>query len=309
MIKYYYKSLTSPELTEIDEPRKGTWVYVEAPTDDEVALLAKKFSLEPGNLEDARDDDEMPRLERQDGQTYIYVRFAYRNSQSELTTMPLLIVFGGEYVVTVCRTRLPALDHLMRGRTPFATTQRSKLVLLILSHISDQYDGFINRISRQIKAIRSRLRSTGITNKDLLDFVTIEDDLNEFQASLQPTNAALRRLLVGKQLPLFDDDHDIVEDLLLNNEQSIEAIRSNLVSVSNIREAYSAISSNNLNRTITLLTLATILVALPNVFFGMYGMNVALPFQKASWAFPALVSINVLLITGIIIFVRKKRII
>lgn len=309
MIKYYYKNLTGTELTVIEEPRKGTWVYVEAPTDAEVAQLAKKFDLEPGNLEDARDDDEMPRLERQDGQTYIYVRFAYRNSQGDLSTTPLLIVFGGEYVVTVCRVHLPALDHLMRGRTPFATTQRSKLVLLILSHISDQYDGFINRISRQIKSIRSRLRSTGITNKDLLDFVTIEDDLNEFQASLQPTNAALRRLLVGKQLPLFDDDHDIVEDLLLNNEQSIEAIRSNLVSVSNIREAYSAISSNNLNRTITLLTLATILVALPNVFFGMYGMNVALPFQKAPWAFAALVSINILLITGIIIFVRKKRII
>ena len=309
MIKYYYKSVTGTELTEIDEPRKGTWVYVEAPTDDEVVQLAKKFNLELGNLEDARDDDEMPRLERQDGQTYIYVRFAYRNSQGELSTMPLLIVFGGEYVVTVCRIRLPTLDHLMRGRTPFATTQRSKLVLLILSHISDQYDGFINRISRQIKSIRSRLRSTGITNKDLLDFVTIEDDLNEFQASLQPTNAALRRLLVGKQLPLFDDDHDIVEDLLLNNEQSIEAIRSNLISVSNIREAYSAISSNNLNRTITLLTLATILVALPNVFFGMYGMNVPLPFQEASWAFPALVSLNVLFITGIIIFVRRKQII
>ncbi|MDL2341915.1 MAG: magnesium transporter CorA family protein [Patescibacteria group bacterium] len=309
MIKYYYKSITGTELTEIDEPRKGTWIYVEAPTDVEVAQLAKQFQLEPGNLEDARDDDEMPRLERQDGQTYIYVRFAYRNSQGDLSTMPLLIVFGGEYVVTVSRIRLPALDHLMRGQTPFATTQRSKLVLLILSQISDQYDGFINRISRQIKSIRSRLRSTGITNKDLLDFVTIEDDLNEFQASLQPTNAALRRLLVGKQLPLFDDDHDIVEDLLLNNEQSIEAIRSNLLSVSNIRDAYSAISSNNLNRTITLLTLATILVALPNVFFGMYGMNVELPFQHSPWAFGVLITINVVLITSIVAFVRKKRII
>lgn len=309
MIKYYYKSIHDSELQQIDEPTKGTWVYVEAPTDEEIQLLAKKFKLEAGHLEDARDDDEMPRLDRQDGQTYIYVRFAYRDSQGELSTMPLLIVFGGEHVITVSRIRLPALDHLMRGRTAFATTQRAKLVLLILSQISDQYDGFINKISRQIKAIRSRLRNQGITKKDLLDFVTIEDDLNEFQASLQPTNAALRRLLVGRQLPLFDEDQDIVEDLLLNNEQSIEAIRSNLLSVGNIRDAYSAISSNNLNRTITLLTLATILVALPNVFFGMYGMNVTLPFQEAPWAFVAVVSFNLLLITTIIISVRKKRII
>lgn len=309
MIKYYHKTTQDAQLKEVDSPHKGSWVYVEAPTDEEVAQLAKRFKLEAGNLEDARDDDEMPRLDRQDGLTYIYVRFAYRDSGGGLSTVPLLIIFGGEYVITICRIRLPALDYLMRGRVAFATTQRAKLVLLILSHISDQYDGFINRISRQIKGIRSRLRSTGITNKDLLDFVTIEDDLNEFQASLQPTNAALRRLLVGRQLPLFDEDQDIVEDLLLNNEQSIEAIRSNLLSVGNIRDAYSAISSNNLNRTITLLTLSTILVALPNVFFGMYGMNVALPFQKAPWAFAAVVGVNITLIVTIIIVARKKRIV
>jgi len=309
MIKYYYKSIRGTELSEIETPTKGTWVYVESPTDEEIQKLATKYNLEPGNLDDARDDDEMPRLDRQDGQTYIYVRFAYRDNRGELATLPLLIIFGGEFVITISRIRLPALDFLMTGKTPFATTQRAKLILLILSHISDQYDGYINRISRQIKAIRSRLRSTGITNKDLLDFVTIEDELNEFQASLQPTNAALRRLLVGRQLPLFDEDKDIVEDLLLNNEQSIEAIRSNLLSVGNIRDAYSAISTNNLNRTITLLTLATVLVALPNVFFGMFGMNVKLPFQEAPWAFAALLSLNILLISAIIVFVRKKRII
>ncbi len=310
MIKYYYKNTRGTELVESEALQRGTWVYVEAPTDVEILQLAKRFDLEPGNLEDAIDEDEMPRLEREGEHTYIYVRFAYSNSRGELSTAPLLIVFsGGEYVLTISQVHLPALDFFMRGRIVFATTQRAKLVLLILSHISDQYDGFISKTSRQIKLIRSRLRGNGITNQDLLDFVTIEDDLNEFQSSLQPTNAALRRLLVGKLIPLFEEDHDIVEDLLLNNEQSIEAIRSNLRSITNIRDAYSAISSNNLNRTITLLTLATILVALPNVFFGMYGMNVELPFQHTGWAYEAIVSLNVLVITLIIYIVRKKRII
>ncbi|MDB5169096.1 MAG: hypothetical protein JWO41_452 [Candidatus Saccharibacteria bacterium] len=309
MVKYYYKSIRADKIAETTDLQKGTWVHAEAPTDEELHALAKQFKLELGNLEDARDLDEMPRLDRDGGHTYIYVRYAFRDSKGGLSTAPLLIIFSGEYVITISQAHLPALDFLVRGRTKFATTQRAKLVLLILSHISDQYDMYINGTSRQIKGIRARLRGNGISNKDLLDFVTIEDDLNEFQSSLQPTNATLRRLLVGKQLPLFEEDHDIVEDLLLNNEQSIEAIRSNLRSVTNIRDAYSAISSNNLNQTITLLTLATILVALPNVFFGMYGMNVQLPFQHRSWAFEALIAINATLIVSIIVFVRKKRLI
>jgi magnesium transporter len=309
MIKYYYKSVRTDMLQEQEAPQRGSWIYVESPTDIEIAELTKRFKLEPGFIEDALDEDEMPRLEREDEQSYIFVRYSYKRTDGDMDTAPLLIIFNKEHVITISPVHLPALDVFMRGRIHLATTQRAKLVLLILSQISDQYDTFINQTSRKIKAIRSRLRGHGITNQDLIDFVIIEDELNEFLASLLPTNSTLRRLLVGRHIPLFEEDQDIVEDLLLNNEQSIEAIRSNLRSIDNIRNAYTTISSNNLNRIITVLTLATILVALPNVFFGMYGMNIKLPFEHAAWAFPALIALNVLLIGGIITFARKNRII
>jgi len=309
MITYLYKSLRSQATKELIEPQRGTWVYVEQPTEAEIAELSKRFKLEPGYLEDALDEDEQPRLEREGEQSYIFVRFAFRAPSGDIETAPLLIMFDAEHVLTVSPNHLPAFDWLMSGRTAYATTQRAKLILLILTHISDQYDVFIGQTTRKIKAIRTRLRSQGITNRDLIDFVTIEDELNEFLASLLPTNATLRRLLVGRHIPLFEEDQDIVEDLLLNNEQSIEGIRSNLRSISNIRDAYTAISSNNLNQTITLLTLATILIALPNVFFGMYGMNVKLPYQHASWAFPAIVTVNILLIAAIVTVARRKKII
>jgi magnesium transporter len=309
MIKYFYKSLRGDTLQELERPQRGTWVHAESPTPTEVAELAERFKLEVGYLEDALDEDEMPRLEREEEQSYIFVRYPYRTREGEMDTAPLLIMFDAEVVLTVSPSHLPAVDALLRSKTPFATTQRAKLMLLILSHISEQYDVSISKTSRKIKAIRTRLRNQGITNQDLIDFVIIEDELNEFLASLLPTNATLRRLLVGRYIPLFEEDQDIVEDLLLNNEQSIEAIRANLRSITNIRDAYTAISSNNLNKTITLLTLATILVALPNVFFGMYGMNIAIPFQHQPWIFTGVVGLNVFLIVAIVAIARKKRVI
>jgi magnesium transporter len=308
MIKYFYKSVRSRSLKEQKQSQRGSWVYAEAPSQAEIDQLTKRFKLEPGYLEDAMDEDEMPRLEREEGQSYIFIRFAYQK-KGEIETAPLLIMFDSEVVLTVSPVRLPALDTLQKGRADFATTQRAKLVLLILLQISTQYDVFINQTTRSIKGIRSRLRGHGISNQDLIDFVIIEDELNEFLASLLPTNATLRRLLIGQHIPLFEEDQDIVEDVLLNNEQSIEAIRSNLRSISNIRDAYTAISSNNLNRTITILTLATILIALPNVFFGMYGMNVPLPFEHGKWTFEIIAGLNLALIVFIIALVRKKRII
>lgn len=309
MIKYFHRSLKGKKLQEQTKPLRGSWVYVEAPTKDEIEDLAEDFKLELGYLEDAIDEDEMPRLEHEEGRSYIFVRYAHAAGGGEIDTAPLLVVFSEEYVITISPSHLPALDVFKRGRIAATTTQRAKLVLLILSQISDQYDMYINQTSRKIKAIRSRLRGQTITNQDLIDFVIIEDELNEFLASLLPNNATLRRLLVGRHIPLFEEDQDIVEDLLLSNEQSIEAIRSNLRSIANMRDAHSAISSNNLNRVLTILTVATILISVPSIAMGIYSLNIPLPFQHTQWIFWVVMGVNVTLISIVLYVARKKRVI
>jgi magnesium transporter len=308
MIKYFFKSLRSTQVQELDGYKPGCWVYVEDPSDREIEELAAKFKLTAGHLEDALDEDEMPRLEKEGDQSYIFVRFAYKNEEGDLATIPLLFIFSNEMVITVSQVRLPSLDAFMSGKVSFATTQRAKLILLILQQVVDQYDGYISKTSKQIKLIRSRLRGHEISNQDFIDFVMIEDELNEFLSSLMPTNATLRRLLLGRYVPLFAEDQDIVEDLLLNNEQSIEACNSNMQSIIHIREAYTSISSNNLNRTIKILTIFTVLIMLPSMFYGMYGMNIKLPFQHAAWAFAGLIAMTIFINVLVVWFARRKRI-
>lgn len=307
MIKYFYKSLRSQQVQELSEYKRGCWVYVEAPTPDEVEYLTARFTLDPGHISDSLDEDEMPRLEKEDDQTYIFVRYAYKNAEAELVTVPLLFVFSDDIVITISLVHLPQLDKFLRGKIEYATTQRAKLVLQILHQIVEQYDAYINSTSKQIKLIRSRLRGHEISNQDFIDFVLIEDELNEFLAALMPTNATLRRLLRGRYIPLFEEDQDIIEDLLLNNEQSIEACNSNIKSIVNIREAYSSISSNNLNRTIKRLTIATVMIMLPSMFFSLYGMNVHLPGQTYAYAFPIVVGGSFLLTLTVFAIARRKR--
>lgn len=308
MIKFLYKSLRSPEFGELTEPQRGCWIYVEAPSEDEVAELARRFKLDEGHLKDALDADEMPRLEREGAQSYIFVRFVYKDDEGGLSTAPLLFIFGEEVTITVSLVRLPSLDTFFSGKIDFATTQRAKLVLQILQQVSEHYDGYIKGVSRQIKTVRTRLRGHAIGNQDFIDFATIEDELNEFLSSLLPTNATLRRLLLGRYMPLFDEDQDIVEDLLLNNEQSIDACRSNLNSISSIREAYSSISSNNLNRSIKILTVATVVITIPLSITAIYSMNVALPGQHNPDAFWVIMAVIVAVVALLIIIGRHKKI-
>ena len=309
MIKNYYKSLRTDTVQDLPQPKRGSWVYAEAPSGEELAQLSEAFELDLGHLQDALDEDEMPRLEKEGAQSYIFVRFAYKDANDEIDTAPLLIVFAGEIVITITPLHLPALDKFINGKIQFATTQRTKLILQLLHEIVDQYDYYISRSSKRIKFIRSRLREHDISNKDFADFVLIEDELNEFLSALQPTNATLRRLMIGRHIPLFEEDQDIVEDLMLNNEQSIEACNSNVKSIVNIREAYSSISSNNLNQTMKILTVATVAIALPNLFYGMYGMNVPLPLQHEPWAYWVLLVVTIFVPLAGLWFAHKRKII
>ncbi len=306
MIKYFYKNIRSKGLKELESYKTGAWVYVENPSDNDIKELIDKFELDPGHIEDARDADEMPRLEREGELVYIFTRYALTDDELHITTAPLLFIVGKDILITVSPRQFPRFSKFMDEKIEFATTQRTKLILQILFQIVDQYETHLNNIGRQIKSIRSRLRVEQIRNKDFINFVLIEDELNEFMSALTPTNGILRRILLGKHIPLYEDDKDIVEDLLLNNEQSIEACRSSIKSIVNIREAYSTIMANNLNQVIRILTVLTVVISVPTLIASIFGMNVELPYSENTAAFGGIL-LFALVLTALLLIVFKQR--
>lgn len=308
MISYFYKDIRSSDLQTLEKHRAGAWVCVEHPKPEELDFLVDKFNLDAGHLSDALDKEEMPRIEREGDTLYVFLRYAYAEDNLELSTSPILIILSPKAIITVSMHSTPRLQQFTGGKINFSTTQKNKLFLLLLGQIVDQYDVYINNISKRIKGIRTRLRTHDVVNQDFIDFVTIEDELNDFLSGLQPMSAMLHRLLVGKHIELYEQDEDIVEDLTLATEQSIEACRSYIKSIGSIRDSHATIASNNLNRSMKILTAATVLITLPNVMYGMYGMNISLPFQDEPWAYGVILVFTVLVSLTVLILGRKSRI-
>lgn len=306
MIKRYYSARGDAEIEILSKNRKGVWLHAESPTQEEIAYLVDTFKLVPGHLEDALDEDEAPRLEMEGDQMYIYTRFAVRERDGDFETVPLLIIRHSRAIITVASRHVTALEPLASGKISVNTTESTRLILQIMQRITEQYDTLIDKTSRKIKAVRQRLRTHAVTNQDFVDFVLIEDELNEFLTALQPNNAVLRRLLVGHRLA--GEDQDLVEDVLLMNEQSVEKCNSNIKSIIGVRDAHSSISDNSLNQTMKVLTVATLGMAIPNMIFGIYSMNVETPFQHSLGAFWIIVSFTSFVLIVVMWLGRKKNI-
>lgn len=308
MINYYYRTTKTEGACEsLNSFKKGAWVHVESPDEDEINEIASQFNLESDILLDVLDENEMPRVEREDDKTYIFTRHAVTNDDLQISTSPMLFVLVDGTLITISRLRLLRIDRLTSGRIEFSTNKHIQLMLQIFDQIDDEFEAKLNSISRQIKSIRSRLRVEEIRNKDFIDFVTIEDVLNDFLSALSPTNSILRRLLLGRHLKLDEDDKNLVEDLLLNNEQSIVGCKASMKTIVNIREAYSTIMSNNLNRVIRILTILTVVISIPTLITSAYGMNIELPFAGELHAFAFIAGFSLFVTIILILFFRRNR--
>ncbi len=77
--------------------------------------------------------------------------------------------------------------------------------------------------------------------------------------------------------------------------------------LSGTMDAFASVISNNLNIVMKFLTSVTIILAIPTLFFSMWGMNVDVPFAGMSGGFLIVTGISVIttVIVSIILWRRK----
>jgi magnesium transporter len=297
MITYYHSTARARTLKKIKEPKAGTWVHVVEPTKSELNRLAKNLKLDLDILMDATDVHEAPRVEVSDETTYVFARYC-RPEDPDIPTEPMLIIYTNSNIVTVMRSNDNVLDRLINGDINFFTTQKTKTFLHILDLINQSYRSQLNIISKQILGFRAQLRKSEARNIDLVKFIELEEDLNEFISALQPQELVLTALESGRYMKLYESDRELVDDITLNTSELISLCKTRLRTVVNIRQAYNVIATNNLNKIFKRLTSIAIFLAIPTIIGGLFGMNVNLPFQTEGYAF-----LLILAIIGGMIFV------
>ena len=304
MINIYYRSIREVKTESLEEFRVGSWVDVCDPTEREIEEVCSLLGTEASLLRDALDPYEVPRLEQENGFTYVFTRVPEKE-KGETITMPILIVLGDSFIMTVSRVKFGFLDKFRSGSQDFFTTQKIKFFLGIFSTINRQYSISLIDISKRIRGLKIRLER--MNSKDLIHFVDFERILNDFLSALIPTASVLKNILDGRSMSLYEEDKDLIEDIFLGNGQMVEMAKSTLRHVVNIRDTYSNIITQELNRVIKMLTSLTVILTVPTMIFSFYGMNIDLPlpeYLRPHWFILVLTAIFVMTLISIF---RKNR--
>ena len=116
----------------------------------------------------------------------------------------------------------------------------------------------------------------------------LESTLVYFATSLRSNATVLDRLTRYKRLEQYPDDRELLDDVIVEIRQAIEMTGIYRDDIRGTRELFSSLLDNRLNNSMKYLTSITLIMAIPTVISGLYGMNVNLagmPFATSVWGF------------------------
>ena len=293
-------------LTECTTLEKGCWVHLQNPTREEIDGLNTRFALDPTYLAAALDEEETARIDTEDGQTLIIIDVpaVEKDDAVVYSTLPLGIIVTDKHIITVCLKETSILKDFQDGLVRFAETQkRTSFILYMLLQVAKRFLQYLKQIDKIYNYMERQLYKSQ-RNKELIQLLDLEKSLVYFNTSLKANEVTLEKILRGRIITLYEEDHDLLEDVLIEVRQAIEMANIYSSIISGMMDAFASVISNNLNVIMKVLTSITILLTIPNIFFSFYGMNVAnLPLDQFWW-FPLALSGVVILVVAIIL---KKR--
>jgi len=282
MISYYLKSSTTNTFKQIDTIQDGCWINVEQATTKDLEKIGALIGLEMSDLIDSLDVYEIPRIEVDGKNIVLYARNPCPIDQVLYTEL-LTIIVSANYIITISPQINSIITSLFKSKQPLQTDMRSPFMLHLLLKITQSFTHHIKRT--QLNVLKTKGLRGKIESKDILALTQSEEILNQYRSSLVSFRTTLETLVTGRFMKLYEDDKDLLDDLLHATHQCEEICEVNLKSIRSLRDCYQIIFTNSLNKTIKLLTALTIIFTIPTIIASLYGMNVSLPFAHQTHAF------------------------
>ena len=310
MVKYY--KTDDRQIHEEEKIQNGVWIQMVNPSVAEGQMIADALNVDIEDVLAALDEEESSRIELQDGYTLILVdipSIEIRHDKESYTTIPLGIILTADEIITICTEDTPVLQAFLNNRVKeFSTKKKLRFVYQILYRVSVLYQSDLRIIDKMRTEIEERV-GDDTEEEDLVALHELESTLVYFATSLRANGNVLDRLTRYKRLEQYPEDKELLGDVIVENKQAIEMTSIYRDIINGTRELMSSVIDNRLNNVMKYLTSITIVMAIPTVISGMYGMNVdgnGMPFSNSVAGF-GIVCLITLLVCIITMFVLRKK--
>ena len=303
-----YRSNEDQELFEIDKPEDGCWIQVTKPTGEELEYISELTDIDADDLKAPLDIEERSRLEFENNYTLVLVDIPLHDEEDHYETIPLGIYLTKDTIVTVCLENSSILRAFSNRRVKeFYTFKKTRFLFQILYRNASSFLRYLRIIDRKSDQIEEKLQRSQ-KNSELLELMGLEKSLVYFTTSLRSNEVVLEKLLRSEKIKKYPDDEDLLEDVIIENKQAIEMANIYNGILNGVMGTFASIISNNQNVVMKILATMTIVLSIPTIISGFFGMNFdVIPFSHEPMGFVITVIVAFLISGGVAYILHKKN--
>lgn len=195
-------------------------------------------------------------------------------------------------------------DEHMRERLSEAKDV-TELLMMFFLYSSQYFQRAVTQLDVERNSLDQKL-SDDINNKDLVELSNIEKSLVYLSSSIQ-TDLMMLHSLDHSKLLFTKEARERLDDVLIESSQSAEMVQISQQVTKTLSATSNNMMNNNLNDTMQFLTVWSLVLTIPTILTGFYGMNVSLPILKNSFDWVLIILLMVVLMVWLVILMKKHH--
>ena len=263
-----------------------SWININSDLISEYSSIYETYEIDSEMLEYALDEHERAHIEydrRKETLIVIYNVIKQSLNSSQYETIPMTFIVRRNQIITITNHHNEYIVQAMKEELE----ERPDISLFTflfssLFMITEYYFPKIEKLKKEQGLLSQMLRQK-TTKKNLFALSDLEIGSVYLVSATKQNAIVLEQLKTQSVFKVLDDvEKEELEDSLIEAKQLVEMTSINLQILQQLSGTYNNVLNNNLNDTMKLLTVISILLTVPDIVTGFFGMNVQIPFTEHS---------------------------
>ena len=291
-----------------EEGKKYYWRVVDVSNIADVETLETKFDLTEEMAEYVLDSNERARVEYDGKNLFVVIHvpaFTQNNGHYETRSIKFFVNSESVFMFVTYDTNyiVPQIEKYIK-----AEEASSPMMLLFLSLfvISDSFMPILDKLNEERLHLNKRLRMN-TNNQGIWDLSDLEVGLIYLGAAARQNVVAIRQMRITSAIKKCNEaEKEELEDAYIEAKQASDMADMAASIVEQMSGMYNNLINIKLNETMRIMTIWSLLMTIPTVISGFFGMNVDLPFAKMEGGWILISVITTVLLWVMWKFIWKK---
>lgn len=291
-----------------EEGKKYYWKVVDVSNIADVETLETKFDLTEEMAEYVLDSNERARVEY-DGKNLLVVihvpAFTQNNGHYETRSIKFFVDSESIFMFVTYDTNyiVPLIEKYIQSEE---ASSPMMLLFLSLFVISDSFLPILDKLNEERLHLNRRLRMN-TNDKGIWDLSDLEVGLIYLGAATRQNVVAIRQMRITSAIKKCNEaEKEELEDAYIEAKQASDMAEMATSIVEQMSGMYNNLINIKLNETMRIMTIWSLLMTIPTVISGFFGMNVDLPLAKVEGGWIIITVITAVLLWAMWKFIWNK---